>query len=808
MKKIFLFTVAAVMYVHAFAQNFTLSGRVFDENQQPLALANVSIKKTFLGTMTNADGKFEIKHLSSGPYELEINYLGYEVQTKVVQLSQSTTVDFTLKPLALRTEEVVVSATRANNQTPVAQTTINRDQIKKLNSGGDVPFQLELTPSFVATSETGIGSGYTGLRIRGTESYRINVMVNGVPLNDSESHGVYWVNMPDFTSSVNSIQIQRGVGTSSNGSAAFGASINFQTISLEPKPYAHISSTIGSFNTFKENIAVGTGLINNHFAFDLRASKLNADAYIQRGFSDHSSLYASGTYYSEKHMIKALVMLGKERTGITWWGVPDYMIGSIRNFNPAGEYVDNQGVTRYYDGETDNYNQNHYQLLYSGSFSRFIKANVTLHSTTGKGYYEQYKSGEAFSGYGILPSQTSDSTITHSDLINQKWLDNVFYGAIADVNYHKSRIDATLGVSANQYLGDHFGNIKWIRNNPSIPFGYEWYNNKGIKTEYSAFLKGNYQIFEGLSVYLDGQIRSVNYKMEGPDDDLAMLDQSHNWLFFNPKAGLNYRLNNTHRLYFSFGQAHREPARVDLIEALKKGNKVFYETLNDFELGYELNLSSFALALNGFNMDYDNQLVMTGVLNSVGYPIMTNVKSSFRRGIELTAAYRFNELLEMNTNLTWSQNRILNFIESSTYNYYNQNDSLINKVTQSKELGETHLIYSPELISGIGMKISPVKNFNIILNSKYVGAQYFDNTSSQDRKLKPYFVINAGFEYQVKIEKIALFKLNFFVNNLSDNMYISNAYGGNWYENNVEKTWAYYFPQAGRNYMLKLTAEF
>ncbi|MBN2667700.1 MAG: TonB-dependent receptor [Bacteroidales bacterium] len=801
MKRFIFLSLILIFSILAKAQDYSLTGKVSDENGQALTGASVILKGTFAGTVTNKEGIYQFKSLSKGDYTLEVSFLGYETQTRSLNLDSDAEFNFQLKSASLMSEEIIVKASRAQINTPVAQTTLDKETIGKMNVAADIPYQLELTPSVVASSENGTGMGYTNLRIRGTDMTRINVTMNGVPLNDSESQGVYFVNMPDFSASVQSVQIQRGVGTSSNGAASFGASVNFQTLTIEPKPYARISSTVGSFNTFKENVAVGTGLINNKFAFDVRASKLNSDGYIQRGFSDHQSFYMAGTYYGEKDMLKAVVMMGKERTGITWWGVPDYMLDSIRNYNPAGEYIDKNGNTQFYDGQTDNYWQNHYHIMYTRELSKYLSLNATLHATTGKGYYQQYKTGEDFADYGL----PSDTVVGYSDLIRQKWLNNVFYGAIANVNYHKASLDATIGLSGNQYNGDHFGLIKWAQYNNGIPNDYEWYDNNGLKTEYSAFLKAQYELTEKLSFFADLQSRTIEYSLKGSDDDLAYLNQRYHWTFINPKVGANYQMDAYNRVYVSFAVANREPTRADIKEANKNGGDKFpkAETLNDFELGYEFRPSQYAVGINAYYMMYKNQLVQTGELNAVGYPIMTNVDQSYRAGIELMLAYKFKSLFSWQMNATISQNKILNYIEWASHY-----DSLWAETYEGRDLGTTDISYSPNIIASNMFRFTPIKNFGISLVTKFVGSQFIDNTSSEDRKLDPYLVNNLSFDYTYRFEKGPEIYLNFVINNILDAQYISNAYGGNWYEQDTENSWIYYYPQAGRNFMFKLGLNF
>ena len=782
------------------AQKFALSGKITDSENNALPGASVQIKNSFIGTSTNNEGNYKISNLNAGNHTILISYIGFKTIEKQITIDKDLEQNFQLEIDTILSKEIVINGIRANQNTPVAQTNISKEEISKNNIVADIPYLLELTPSVVSSSENGTGIGYTSMRIRGTDMSRINVTVNGIPFNDSESQGVYWVDLPDLASSVNKIQIQRGVGTSTNGAASFGASINFQTLNLESKPYTQINSSFGSFKTFKRNISAGTGLINDKFAFDVRYSKLNSDGWIQRGFSDHESFYVSGSYLNKNNFLKAVVMLGKERTGITWWGVPDYMIDSIRNFNPAGEYVDNAGKTQHYAGETDNYWQNHYHLLYTHEFSRYLKLNAALHATSGKGYYEQYKTGETLADYGIL-----DTTILSSDLINQKWMDNIFYGATATLTYEKNNLNLCFGTAANQYDGNHFGLVKWVRNNDSIPQDYEWYRNVGNKTDINAFAKAQYNFTEKLSFFGDVQFRHINYELSGPDDDLKLVDQKHNWNFINPKAGISYILNKSMQTYISFAVANREPARADLKDSQKDGSTYVpkHETLYDFEAGYNLKKEKYAISANVFYMMYDNQLVLTGKLTNVGYPLMENVKNSFRRGIEFSFGSKICKKLEWNGNVAYSQNKIKNYTE---YSFVYDNDW--NETLQETNLGTTNISYSPDFVASTSIFYNPMDDLQFGLTGKYVSSQFLDNTNDENRKLEAYMVFNFKIDYNFEIKDFSKLKVQFLINNILNKDYISNGYGGNWYEQGTEKSWIYYYPQAGRNFMVKLSMNF
>ncbi len=464
-------------------------------------------------------------------------------------------------------EEVIVSATRAGSRTPVAYTNMTTEEVSKGNTGQDLPYLIGLTSSVVETSEAGTGIGNTSLRIRGTDGSRINITLDGIPLNDAESQQVFWVDLPDLASSVDNIQVQRGVGTSSNGAGAFGASVNILTINPGNEPFAEISTTAGSFNTLKNTVMAGTGLLSNRFAMQIRYSDLHSDGYVKRTGADNKSGLVSGVFKTGRSFIKANVILGEEHTGISWWGVPAEMLGIDRRYNPAGEYTDESGTRKYYNNETDNYRQNHYQLIYSTILNPELTLHAALHYTHGKGYYEEYREDQAFSEYGI-PSVTIDTlVISSSDLIRRKWISNDFYGAVYSLSLKKRKADLVFGGSANIYDGDHYGKIIWMQFAGNTDKDFQWYLNNGKKAETGIYGKVNYRFSERLTGFGDIQFRHISYKMNGIDDDLKDLSQSHYFNFLNPKAGLFWSVTPKQNLYLSFSIAHREPTRADFKEA-------------------------------------------------------------------------------------------------------------------------------------------------------------------------------------------------------------------------------------------------
>lgn len=785
-----------------------LSGKVVDEEKRPLIGVSITVENSLIGVATNSEGTFALS-LKPGNYNISLTYIGYKKKVVAVTVPNSSELVISMEIDPILAEEVIVSATRASSRMPIAYTNIPKEELKSLNSGFDVPYLLELTPSVVATSEGGTGVGNTAIRIRGTDMTRINVTVNGIPLNDSESHGVYWVNMPDFASSVDNIQIQRGVGTSTNGAAAFGATVNFQTVTLEPKAYANVEGMAGSYGTLKSNARVGTGLINDAFSFEGRYSSLHSNGYIDRGWSDHKSLFATGAWHRQNSLLRFNLIHGEQHTGITWVGTPSDSLSSNRRFNPAGMYSEN-GVTKFYENESDNYTQTHYQLLYSQQLSAGFTFNLNLHYTKGDGFYEQYKPNQRFSKYGLPPLTIGSETYSRTDLIRQKWLDNHFYGSTLSVNYKQSSISASFGGGWNQYDGDHFGNIIWTKENASIPKNYEWYRNNSIKTDLNLFAKATWEVTSKLSLFGDLQIRKIAYKMSGPDDDLALLDQQHSWQFFNPKGGLSFSLNANSNAYFSVGVANREPARADIKDAMKWGSSHTPRTerLYDFELGYTHKAQRMVLSANAFYMHYRDQLVLTGKLSEVGYALMENVPKSYRRGVELSLGFLPTSWLKWTGTTTFSQNRILNFVEYVDQ-YDNETDwnPIDQKVT---ELGTTNISFSPSIVAGSQLRIEPFKNLGLTLISKYVGKQYLDNTSNATRMLDTYLVNNIKVDYLLRVGGLANMRLEVYVNNILNENYIANGwvYRAAFANDAPDYREDGMYPQAGINFMTRLAVEF
>lgn len=754
------------------------------------------LEKTSKATTTNLNGGFELEGIRSGNYTLRVSFVGYETYTLDLQLFSNQTVNIELvEGTTLLADEVIVSATRATENTPTTYTEIEREEIEKQNFGQDIPYLLNFTPSIVTTSDAGAGVGYTGMRIRGSDATRINVTVNGIPLNDAESHGVFWVNMPDFASSVENMQVQRGVGTSTNGAAAFGATVNIQTTTLNQEPYAEIDNSYGSFNTWKHTVRAGTGLINDHLAFDARLSKISSDGYIDRAFSDLRSFYLSGGYYDENTLIKANVFSGNEQTYQSWYGTPEELLATNRTYN---YYT--------YENETDNYQQDHYQLIVAQDLNPELTLNAALHYTRGRGYYEQFREQDDFADYppfGIDSLLVNNDTIYTTDLIRRRWLDNHFYGATWSADYQPNgRLQFVLGGGWNRYIGDHYGEIIWAQFPGNSQIRDRYYDNTAEKEDLNMYLKTFYQLTESLNLFADLQGRFIDYTYWGVDNDLRNIEGAFNYNFFNPKAGATYVFNPQNKLYASFARSSREPVRNDFIDA-PQDRLPEAEILRNLEIGYEQTNRIFSTTINYYLMDYKNQLVLTGELNDVGAPIRTNVDRSYRSGLELQAAYHPVPWVNLSANATFSRNKISSFTEV-LYDYQESGDV----ETIYNEYPETDISYSPSIIAGGVFSLRPLPWMEASILSKYVGKQYLDNTQSESRRIDPYFTNDFRLNTSFRPSFLKELNVGLLVNNLFNVAYESNGYTfGYGYAGEVSY-FNYYYPQAGRNFLLNLSVAF
>ncbi len=802
MKKKWIAIGFAVILPFVAWSQFSVSGRIIDaKSGESLPGAHLVLSNNYKTLVSDGKGKFTINGLKKGEYKLTTSYLGYLPDIRSFQLEGDMELSIQLENSPIMQDEVIIKSSRAGENIPITVQNISKAEIARINTGLDIPYLIEQTPSVVVSSDAGAGIGYTNIRIRGSDLTRTNVMVNGIPLNDAESHSVYFVDMPDFASSIDNLQIQRGVGTSVNGAGAFGASINFQTQHLNRNPYAEINNSAGSFNSFKHTFSFGSGLIDGKWAFDGRLSKISSDGFIDRASSDLRSFYLSGAYYAKKTILKLICFSGKEKTYQAWSGIPSNIIDTNRTYNSMGEYYDAAGKLQHYDNQTDNYQQDNYQLLVSHELTKNWDLNAALHYTKGYGYYEEYQSQENYSKYGLSDVYTANDTIRKTDLIRRKILDNDFYGWTFALNYndHK-RFSAVIGGAWNRYIGKHLGNIIWMQYSGSHPLNYEWYYNQGFKNDFNAYAKINYQMNEKWSLYADLQIRSIYYKISGLNDNLSRLNQMHAFHFFNPKFGAYYQLNDHSNMYVTIAVANREPSRSNFVDA--DPNKAFpvQETMQNIELGYSLKKNTFYLKSNLFLMNYKNQLALTGEINDVGDAVMINVPKSYRIGIEISAGAQLFKNLQWQANLALSKNKIKDFTE-----YVDDWDS---GIQHQKYLGTTDLAFSPEIIANNQFSYEFFKGFNLSWISKYVGKQFIDNTSSEDRKLKAYLLNNLRLNYSLSSKQIKEIDFFFILNNLLDIKYETNAWVYRYYSNNVHEVMDGYFPQAGRNFIMGLNLKF
>lgn len=712
----------------------------------------------------------------------------------------------------VKLDEIVVSATRAGKSTPVAYSNVLQSQIKKENGARNVPVILQTIPSLVSFTEDGLGIGNTSLRIRGTDATRINVTLNGMPLNNPESQEVYWVNLPDISSSLQSIQVQRGIGTSTNGAAAFGASISMKTAGQRSEAYGEASTAIGSYNTFSSSIAAGTGILDNGLSVDARYSKNTGDGYIRNGKINHDNLLVSLSHNTDKQILKLSYIRGEQVTGITWVGIsPDEMEKYGRKYNPAGKYKDDAGNTHYYDNETDNYLSNILQLMLTRELSDNWFLNSSLSYNNGYGYYENYRAKNEFSSFGLKPQTINGVEYSRTDFIRRKMMSNNFYVANLSFNYKKDATNLTFGGMYSLFDGDHFGRLPWIKHNENIQENYEWYRNNGTKGEFSVFTKLEYQLNDKLSLFGDVQYRHIYYNMSGIDDDLMDLTSNFKYNFFNPKAGVFYNIDNNNSLYASVAFSKREPLRSDLKDGIKgeATNAIKPEGMIDYEAGYKYNADNgITLGANIYYMDYNNQMVQTGKLNETGYKLMENVKHSYRTGIELEASFPIiKNKLRLDANATLSQNKIKDYTA-----YYDVIDNLDNykRVGQRADhIGKTNISYSPDVVGMASISYQPTKDLSFNLLGKYVGKQYLDNTSNDEKSIPSYFTSNLSAGYTFAKTEIGTISLQLFANNIFNSKYIANGWASTKIFNKEGTyNWIGYYPQATRNYMVKVTVAF
>lgn len=702
--------------------------------------------------------------------------------------------DTIIKPEML--DEVLVKSVRVDADSPITHSNLDKEDLEKRNLGQDIPMLLNYLPSVVSTSDAGAGVGYTYIRVRGSDASRVNVTLNGIPFNDSESQGTFWVNLPDFASSIENLQLQRGVGTSTNGSGAFGASLNLLTDAVSQEAGGEISNSYGSFNTRRHNVKFTTGLLNDHIEIAGRLSTIKSDGYIDRASSDLKSYFLQGSYVGENTLIKAITFGGHEVTYQSWFGIDAETLEEDRTFNPAGMYFDADGNMRFYDNEVDDYKQDHYQLHWNQRWNNNWSTTIGLNYTYGRGFFEQYRDNDRFSTYGLEPIVVEGDTISRMDLIRRRWLDNDYYVVNANATYKKDNLEVISGLFYSLYEGDHFGEIIWAQYAAGSEIRDHYYFSDATKREFTLFSKATYRIDEQWQVYGDLQGRFINYKTGGITSAIVPIDVDESFNFFNPKAGAAYQMNPANQFYFSYGRAHREPSRNDFREGITTPEK-----LDDFELGWRFTSERVNVNTNLFFMNYKDQLVLSGELNDVGAPLRTTSGESYRLGIEVEADIRLTSQLRWMPNFALSENKNRNFVASI-------DGELVN-------LGTTNISFSPAVVANSMLIFQPFEGFQIGWLSKFVGEQYMGNIDSEASKLDSFFINDLNIVYEIKdVPFFSSILLNGMVNNIFDVKYVSNGFfytfDDDWTNPGSITTieGAGYYPQAGIHFLAGVTLKF
>ncbi|MDT0649207.1 TonB-dependent receptor [Autumnicola edwardsiae] len=793
MKNVLFFLSLLFFSMQAFSQNYTLQGTV-TEGETPLEGVSVFATGTGNGTQTDESGSYSLT-LQEGNYTILFSF-GNRKRVKV-DLNQDKVLNVDMSTAEEVLDEVFLSSVRVNAQSPISYSNLSNEEIQDRNLGQDIPALMNYMPNVVTTSDAGAGIGYTGLRVRGSDATRVNVTINGIPVNDAESQGVFWVNMGDFASSVENLQLQRGVGTSTNGAGAFGASLNILTDGYKEEASAELANSVGSYNTFKHTLEFTTGLMDGHWAFAGRASKIRSDGYIDRADTDLKSYFLQGTYVDDNTLVKAITFGGSESTYHAWNGIDAATLREDRTYNPAGSYEDEEGREQFYENQTDNYKQDHYQLLWNEEYNQRWSSNLALHYTYGRGYYEEFEEDAALTEFGLQPFIAEGEEVTTSDLVGRKWLDNDFFGTTFSLNYEEEAFDVVLGGGWNKYIGDHFGEVIYSRfaqnNDPYEPY----YENTGTKTDFNIYGKANFAITEKLAAYIDMQLRTINYETEGVLDDGQQFNVDDSFTFFNPKTGLTYELNPANQFYFSYGRANREPQRSDY-----ENGDPEHEELNDYELGWRYNTPNIQINSNLYLMDYQNQLVLTGGIDDVGAFVRENSGNSYRLGLEVDATIRISDQINVRPNIAISRNKNVDFVSTL-------NGELV-------EFGDTDISFSPEIVAGNIIGYTPVEGLELKLLSKFVGEQYMSNIEAENSELNSYFINDFNVQYTWRnvplFEEIVVTGL---VNNIFNEKYVSNGY---YFTYDVENPdfatgvetldGAGYYPQATTNFLAGLTLKF
>ncbi len=808
MKNLCAALIALLLPVLAAAQ-LSISGKITDQQTgEALPGATISVANTNITIVSDASGKYRIANLNGGNYTITVSYIGYQTGAKSITLNTDAVSNFALINSTFFTEEVTVSGTRAAKNSPTAYTNLSKKDIQKNNLGQDLPYLLSQTPSVVTNSDAGAGIGYTGIHIRGSDATRINVTINGIPYNDSEEQASFFVDVPDFASSVDNIQVQRGVGTSTNGAGAFGASINIQTTTRQDTAYAELNNTVGSYGTVKNTINVGTGLLGGKFSFDGRLSRIASNGYIDRASSNLKSYFLSGAYYGKNTVIRFNTFSGTEHTYQAWDGIPeDSLKKGNRTYNDLG--LEPNGT--FYKNQTDNYTQDHYQLLVDQKISDKLSFSGALHYTHGYGYYEEYKQAQSLTDYGITPVVVGTDTVNTTDLTRRLWLNNKFYGVTYNLKYQPQKsLNFNLGGAYNEYKGAHYDNIEWTQQSTDIAPDYQYVRNDADKKDFNIFAKADYRIGK-VTLYADMQYRHIYYSFLGYNDALQNVQQQVHLDFFNPKAGITYQFNEQNNVYASFAVGNHEPDRDDYTQSTPN-SRPKSENLKDFEFGYRTQQGIFTGGVNAFYMLYNNQLVLTGALNDVGDAIRSNVKDSYREGLEFDGRLKISKQLTWSATAAVSSNKVKGFQQYLTN--YDDNS------TVEYTYGKTDIAFSPDFVGSSEISYRPLKGGEIAFISKYVSRQYLDNTSNinppgylasdptSNRYLNSYFVNALRLNYNFSAFSIKNIGITLMINNIFGEKYEANGATYPDIEGGKVVNYNYFFPQAPANFLLGLNLKF
>jgi iron complex outermembrane receptor protein len=781
--------------VASFAQaQSRAEGSINSLNDEPLPFATVSTGDGAFNAQTDASGHFAVSGLRAGEQRFVVASIGFVTLDTLITLSEGiNAITFRLHASTTVLRDVEVSALRAGDRAPFAKSVLTKEEIARMNTGVDLPYLLDLQPNVVSTSDGGTGIGYTYMRIRGTDGMRTNITLNGVPFNDAESQGAFLVDLPDIATSAEDIEIQRGVGTSTNGPAAFGARLNLRTTTIKREAWGQASVSGGSFNTQRYSVSAGTGLLSDHFSLDMRLSSITSDGYVDRATADLKSYFLQGVWMNKKSSLRFITFRGKELTYQAWGGVPREVIDTNRTFNPYA-----------YDNEVDDYDQSHYQLLFDQRIGRNAALNLTFFRVNGKGFYEQFREGDDLGTYGIGSAVINGDTITTTDIIRRRWLDNSLTGANASIEVRPGAHRLMLGGSYSDYLGHHFGEVIWARYAGELNIRDHYYDNDAHKTDANAFAKLTYAVNGKLDVFGDAQLRHVEHRFLGYNNELENVDQRAAWTFFNPKAGLLWRVAEGAKAYASIAIANREPNRDDLVASTPK-SRPKSERLTDLEAGYERRTGRSAYGINLYYMDYTDQLVLTGELNDVGAAIRTNVPRSYRAGVELSGAWQATSRILWKVNLALSRNKVLSFTEYV--------DDWDNGGQQVLALGERDLSFSPDIVasSELGYRIWTKREAgqaDLTLVTKYVGRQFLDNTSSTDRMLDAYVVNDLRANVSLNVKGTKGIDINLTVRNLFSELYESNGWTYSYFIEGQRQAMVGLYPQAPLNVLGGVTVRF